>query len=126
MARYTEPATKPRSVRKNVKRDGTMWAALGIGIVIGFALAGLVGIGLYGFGALPIIEQQYLPAPTCPPAELLLPVCPTLEPKGGAGVTPEPPTATETPTLTETPDLAATATVACATFSAQFPATPCP
>jgi hypothetical protein len=124
VAKYSEPATKPRTVPRKGTTDRTIYAALAIGFVIGLSLAGVVLFGLFTFGALPIIEQQYLPAPTCPPAELLLPVCPTIEPKGGAGATPVPPT----PTMTPSPalDLAATATVACATFTSQFPATPCP
>jgi hypothetical protein len=124
VAKYSEPATKPRTVQGKGTTDRTIYAALAIGFVIGVSLAGVILFGLFTFGALPIIEQQYLPAPTCPPTEFILPVCPTQPPIGGAGATPVPPTATMTPSPTL--DLAATATVACATFSSQFPATPCP
>lgn len=123
MQTYTEPPTKPKVETKKPSPDRKLYAALGIGIVIGASLTGLILLGLFSFGALPIIEQEYLPAPTCPPADFLLPICPT-QPPMGAGATLTPPTATITPSPTL--DLAATATVACATFQSQFPATPCP
>jgi len=124
MTNYADPPTKPHGRGPHSGRDRQLYAALAIGFVIGLSLAGVIFFGLFTFGALPIIEQQYLPAPTCPPAEFLLPVCPTQPPIGGAGATPAPPTATMTPGPTL--DLAATATVACAMFTSQFPATPCP
>jgi hypothetical protein len=127
VAKYTEPDTKPRVKPKKAKPDRSVYAALGAGVVIGVALAGLIMLGLFGFGALPIIEQQYLPAPACPTSDILLPVCPTQPPMGGGAATPEPHLlVTETVTPSPTLDLAATATVACATFQSEFPATPCP
>ena len=124
MQSYTEPPTKPKGAPQKANPNRQLYAALGIGIVIGISLSGLILFGLFSFGALPIIEQQYLPAPTCPPAEFILPVCPTQPPIGGAGATPVPPTDTVTPSPTL--DLAATATAGCATFQGQFPGTPCP
>jgi hypothetical protein len=83
------------------------------------------GTILWGFGILPIIEV-YTDDGACPQAAPFLPVCPTCAaacptvlPHGGAG-------GTATATLTPRPNLAPTTTAACATFSSQFPGTPCP
>jgi len=108
-----------------------MILALLIGILMGLALAAILGTGLYAFGWLNL--GGGLPAPTTPvicPATAIyfLPECPTNE--AGCFVTATP-SATPTPEATVAPaaatlDFGATATQACSEWSSRFPATPCP
>lgn len=116
---------------KPASSDRVLILALIVGILIGLALAAILGMGLYAFGWINLGGE--LPAPTspvsCPPTAIyFLPECPTNE--AGCFVTA---TASATPTpeatlapVAATPDFGATATQACSNWLSRFPATPCP
>ncbi len=91
-----------------------------IGILMGMTILSLVGYLLWATGSLHFGDVS------CPSAEELclqtfdLPTS-TMTPTVTQTATPSPPEI-----VTTTPDLPLTATVACATFEAEFPGTPCP
>ena len=120
MAGDTGPTT-PRSMKKPGKdRDLLISVLLGVGI--GILLASLCFLGLYAQGYVSLGQGSCPPNLTCPATPTFLPICPTcaaLPPTSAA-------TASPTVSSTPTPDLVATSAAACATFTAQFPGTPCP
>jgi len=117
-------ASKPASANRSFR------LVLIVGILIGTALAAILGIGLYASGWLDL--GGGVAAPTslalCPPTASFLPACPTCAPACVATVAPSvSPSPENTPVpATATPDFAATATQACAVFRYRFPGTPCP
>ena len=122
------PAVRPP---KPASQDRSFLLALIIGILIGFVLAALLGIGLYAFGWIEWWDASpaTLVPDACPATAIyFLPECPTNA--AGCFVTSTPTiTPTPEPTLAPaaaTPDFAATATQACSTWRLSFPGTPCP
>lgn len=115
--------TKPRGQKAATKRRFA-WDAFAMGVVGGMLIVSVSGFGLlYFFGFFAPFEAASTPPVGCPATPDLVVICPQVVPAVVVTATPAP---TETPTPTATPDFAATATVACATFQGQFPATPCP
>ncbi len=104
--------SEPKKPSLNRSRS---WLSILIGILIGMLVMIVLFIGIYALGYVCFTEYD-CPAPEIieiiPPPEVLAGLCPPCE--------------SLLPTPTVTPDLGATATVACATFDAQFPGTPCP
>jgi hypothetical protein len=93
---------------------------MGIGILIGILLSFIGTVILFNLG---FFDQFYLCPPstsieTCPPDDVLAPLCPTCAP----ALTAEPKIIIVTPTA----DIGATATAACGEFESQFRGTPCP
>lgn len=123
------PAVRPPTSASKPSSERTFLLALGLGILIGLALAGIGAIVLYGIGWLGECPPAAAGPGSCPPTAIyFLPDCPTNA--DGCFFTP---TATETPTpestaqpAAATPDFAATATQACFEWRSRFPATPCP
>lgn len=117
-----DPILRPRAPRSSgILALLFMFAS---GLMVGALVTAIVGYGLVLYGYLP--GADCLAPNACPATPAFYPVCPTCAAEPLATAEPQGPTPSTPEPATPTPDIGPTATAACATWQAQFPATPCP